>query len=357
MGLTKVTNDLLDLGLDTSALGLPSGTTAQRPSNPVEGTLRHNSEIDETKLETFDGTDWRKINKPADTSPYAVDYLVIAGGGGGGHDHGGGGGAGGLRTSYGSTSGGGSLAETPVTLTFESVYTISIGSGGSGGASMSSGANSYFSGAGISTITSIGGGRGGTYPSPYAGSSGGSGGGAGMTVSQGGTELGGSGTTGQGYNGSNATQSGWNGYPSVGGGGAAQAGQTVVDSGTGGNGGNGLSVSITGAATYYAGGGGGCGEENGTTPSGGVGGLGGGGNGDYLYVDSAFPGTANTGGGGGGSRSQGSGGTGGGAGGSGVVILRMPTSRYSGTTTGSPIVTTDGTDTILTYTSSGTYTA
>ena len=45
------------------------------------------------------------------------------------------------------------------------------------------------------------------------------------------------------------------------------------------------------------------------------------------------------------------------AGGSGVVILRMPTSRYSGTTTGTPTVTTDGTDTILTYTSSGTYTA
>jgi hypothetical protein len=35
----------------------------------------------------------------------------------------------------------------------------------------------------------------------------------------------------------------------------------------------------------------------------------------------------------------------------------MPTADYSGTTTGSPTVTTDGTDTILTYTSSGSYTA
>jgi hypothetical protein len=43
--------------------------------------------------------------------------------------------------------------------------------------------------------------------------------------------------------------------------------------------------------------------------------------------------------------------------GGGVVILRMLTSKYSGTTTGSPTVTTDGTDTILTYTGSGTYTA
>jgi hypothetical protein len=35
----------------------------------------------------------------------------------------------------------------------------------------------------------------------------------------------------------------------------------------------------------------------------------------------------------------------------------VPTSSYSGTTTGSPTVTTDGTDTILTYTASGSYTA
>ena len=46
----------------------------------------------------------------------------------------------------------------------------------------------------------------------------------------------------------------------------------------------------------------------------------------------------------------------GGNGGNGVVILRMPTSNYSGTTTGSPSVTTDGSDTILTFTGNGSYT-
>jgi hypothetical protein len=46
-----------------------------------------------------------------------------------------------------------------------------------------------------------------------------------------------------------------------------------------------------------------------------------------------------------------------GAGGSGVVILRLPTAQYSGTTTGSPTVTTDGTDTIIKFTASGSYTA
>jgi hypothetical protein len=35
----------------------------------------------------------------------------------------------------------------------------------------------------------------------------------------------------------------------------------------------------------------------------------------------------------------------------------MLTSNYTGTTTGSPTVTTNGSDTILKFTSSGTYTA
>jgi hypothetical protein len=40
-----------------------------------------------------------------------------------------------------------------------------------------------------------------------------------------------------------------------------------------------------------------------------------------------------------------------------VVILSVPTNRYSGITTGSPTVTVSGTNTILKFTSSGTYTA
>jgi hypothetical protein len=47
----------------------------------------------------------------------------------------------------------------------------------------------------------------------------------------------------------------------------------------------------------------------------------------------------------------------GGAGGSGVVILSVPTANYTGTTTGSPVVTTSGSNTILEFNSSGTYTA
>jgi hypothetical protein len=40
-----------------------------------------------------------------------------------------------------------------------------------------------------------------------------------------------------------------------------------------------------------------------------------------------------------------------------VVILSVPTNKYTGITTGSPTVTTSGTNTILTYTATGTYTA
>jgi len=84
-----------------------------------------------------------------------------------------------------------------------------------------------------------------------------------------------------------------------------------------------------------------------TAGAGGAGGAGGGGAG--TMTGNATSGTANTGSGGGGAGTNvdntvnGNGGSGG----SGVVILRMPTASYSGTTTGSPTVSTSGSDTIL----------
>jgi hypothetical protein len=39
------------------------------------------------------------------------------------------------------------------------------------------------------------------------------------------------------------------------------------------------------------------------------------------------------------------------------VIISVPTDNYSGITTGSPTVTTSGSNTILAFTSSGSYTA
>jgi hypothetical protein len=64
------------------------------------------------------------------------------------------------------------------------------------------------------------------------------------------------------------------------------------------------------------------------------------------------------GGGGGGAASAASGASyTGGSGGSGVAILSIPTVAYSGYVTGSPVITTSGANTIIRFTSSGSYTA
>ena len=261
--------------------------------------------------------------------PYNAEYLVVAGGGGGGNESGnrsGGGGAGGLLTNYGGTA---------IGLTPGQVYTVTVGAGGSSssGSAGSQGSNSVLSGSGITTITAIGGGGGGRDGSSTTGGSGGG---------EGNSGTGSSGTSGQGNKGGDASG---NPTPAGGGGGGAGAAGQDASPDTGGNGGNGLSNSITGSAVTYAGGGGGT-SENGTAGSGGTGGGGAGSTG------TATAGTANLGGGGGAGRNGGSA-----AGGSGVVILRVATSDYTGTTSGSPTVTTDGSDTVIKFTASGTYTA
>jgi hypothetical protein len=268
--------------------------------------------------------------------PYSAEYLIVAGGGSGGKNNAGGGGAGGYLTNY---------SVSTITLTGGEVYTVTVGAGGASQTTSSTngnaGSNSVLSGTGIATITAIGGGAGGTGTSQ--GGSGGSGGGNGYFV----TSSGGSGTVGQGNDGGSGGANPPE-YGAGGGGGAGAVGGNGTSS-TGGNGGVGLSNSITGSATFYAGGGGG--SANSTPASAGAGGNGGGGAG-AAQSNNATSGTANTGGGGGGAESATSG-----AGGSGVVILRVPTANYSTTTTGSPTVTTDGTDTVIKFTGSGSYTA
>ena len=286
------------------------------------------------------------------TQSYSVDFLVVAGGGGGGGGKddsygGGGGGAGGYRNSYSTeTSGGGGSTETDLTLTRGAVYTVTVGAGGAGGTNAVgvTGSNSSISGTGITTITSSGGGYGGGGTS--TGGNGGSGG-AGIGTSNG------TGTANQGYNGGQGLAGANAGG---GGGGAGAVGSNASGSNTAGNGGTGLASSITGSSVTRAGGGGGGAGSAGT---GGSGGSGGGGNGANAS-GTATAGTTNTGSGGGaeGGGANGSGDHGvGRAGGSGVVILRMATANYSGTTTGSPTVSTSGSDTILTFNASGSYTA
>ena len=277
---------------------------------------------------------------------YSIDFLVVAGGGGGGgsgtsQSSSGGGGAGGFRTSTQTVAAG-------------TVITVTVGDGGAGGVGSPSGSagtngsNSSISGSGLTTITSAGGGGGGHF-SINAGS-GGSGGGSGTpgAIGSGNTP---STSPSQGNNGGNDDAQSNAG----GGGGAGAVGGDA--NGPGGAGGAGAASSITGSSVTYAGGGGGGDASTGTGGAGGAGGGGAGGDQSSPTGQNGTSGTANTGGGGGGASNVDSGQTNGGAGGKGVVILSVPTANYSSTSTGSPTVTTSGSNTILQFNGSGSYTA
>ena len=272
------------------------------------------------------------------TAAYSVEYVIIAGGGsGGGRNCGGGGGAGGYLS--GTTS-----------LVRGAVYSFTIGAGGSGvsGSDNLQGNNGNDTSA-LSLTCTGGGGGGHGVPNQDSGNSGGSGGGGGGGDAAPSTS-GGSGTSGQGNSGGTGYSAGF--QPGAGGGGGKGASGNNGSANTGGNGGAGTASSITGSSVTRAGGGGG-----GANVTAGTGGSGGGGNG-AAGNPSGTPtsGTANTGSGGGGLGGFGTSNTSG-SGGSGVVILKVLTSDYTGTTTGSPTVTTSGSYTIMQFNSSGSYTA
>jgi len=328
----------------TGYFALPAGTSAQRPGSATTGMVRYNTTNSE--YEVYDGSNWRALTTQT-AGVYSVEYLVIAGGGGGGGtgingSGAGGGGAGGYRSSVsGESSGGGASAESPLTLTSGTSYTVTVGAGGTGGGNTgytlgASGGNSVFS-----TVTAAGGG-GGTGGAAVDGNSGGSGGGSGYAGS------GGAGTSGQGYSGNSGQNTGQP-YAAGGGGGAGGQGGNSPNNSTGGAGGAGVSSNINGSSTCRAGGGGGGASYNGS----GTGGSASCGGANGTNSTTGINATANTGGGGGGvSATTGSGGTGG-QGGSGIVII-----RYAGSQRGTGgTVTSSGGYTIHTFTSSGTYTA
>ena len=319
---------ILDLSGSTNSLNLPSGTNAQRTASPVAGTIRWNTSQTIPEIYTGATNGWQKFTLASEG--YTVTYLLIAGGGGGGFSNGGGGGAGGLLTST-------------TTINPGVVYTATVGGGGAAG---TSGSNTTFTG--LTTAVGGGNGGGGTAGGGAAGN-GGSGGGARGQVAS--AQTPGTGTGGQGNSGGN--NSATTAYGSGGGGGAGAVGNDGNTTNSG-SGGAGSASSITGSSVTYAGGGGGGATDNGA--AGASGGSGGGGAGGTFNGGSGTVGgngTTNTGSGGGGG---GTGSKAGGTGGTGIIILSVPTTSYSGVTTGSPTITTSGANTIISFTSSGTYT-
>jgi hypothetical protein len=260
-----------------------------------------------------------------------IDYLVVAGGGGGGGTIGGGGGAGGM------------VSATSVQIDRGITYTITVGSGQTSSTQGDTGGVSSIAGSGLpggTTISTVGGGNGGNHDvgNNAAGTNGGSGGGGGANASSG-TNQGGNGTSGQGNNGGSANND------NHGGGGGGKGAVGASSTGSPANGGTGAANSITGSSVTYAGGGAGGSRQGYSTATGG---SGGGGNGGNYPQGNGGNGTDGLGGGGGGPN---------GNGGDGVVILRLLASVYSGTTTGSPTVTDDGSYKVIKFTGSGSYTA
>jgi hypothetical protein len=320
----------------TGAITLPNGTTAQRPAgaNVANGMLRYNT--GGKNFEAYLNGAWASVTNAV---PYTVTYLLVAGGGSGGQDRGAGGGAGGFLT--GTT-----------TLTIGTTYSFVIGAGAATTGTPAGGAIRGSNSTALS-LTAVGGGGGISADGNVGNQSGGSGGGGAGAANT----AGGAGTSGQGNAGGTGTYT----APNYGGGGGGGAG-AVGGNGTstaGGAGGVGLANPIVGStagqnvsSTYYLAGGGGAGTyAGGTAGSGGNGGGGAGATGGTG--NSGTSGTANTGGGGGGGSGSPIGS--GGLGGSGVFVLSVPTASYSNTYANAT-VTTSGANTILTYTTSGSYT-
>jgi RHS repeat-associated protein len=277
-----------------------------------------------TEIKTLGtGTATSSSGTASSTGTFLMNYLVVGGGGGGGDVY-----------NWGAGGGGGGGVLTGTTTAVAGTYTITVGSGGSNNAD---GSNSSALG-----LTALGGGAGGSSGSGYSGGNGG--GGSGATVGG----YGGSGATGQGYNGGDGNWGGGSYHAGGGGGGAGAGGGNPPNVMIGGAGGTGIASSISGTLAYYAGGGGG------QSPIyDGPGGTGGGGTG-RGYIGNGGDGTANTGGGGGGANNLGSS-IHGGYGGSGIVIISYPTADASNYTCAGTATTT-GSNTVCTYTSSGTFT-
>ena len=286
----------------TAGSVLSTWTTATRPASPTAGQFGYNSTLG--YLEWYSPTsNWT----PMYSSPsYLITYAMLGGGGGAT------GGTSGVN--YGSGGAAGVYRTATVTVIPGNIYTITIGAGGTGvqAGTPSAASASTISGAGVSASAS-----------------------AGNAATQSST-----GASNADYSG--ASSGGTGQYPGFGGAGAG-------GNASGLNGGTGVDVTTTilaGSTTTLGGGGGG-----GSSTTAGTGGAGGGGNGSPT--GNGGNGTANTGSGGGGSNASYIGGSGG----SGVVYLVLLTSRYTGTTSGSPTISTSGNYTILKYTSSGSYTA
>lgn len=260
-------------------------------------------------------------------SPITTFWTLVLGGGGGG---------GSVATTAAAAAGAGGagqLKEVNGHYLPSGSYTITVGSGGNGAASGTGAVGSNGSNSSIgSTIISLGGGGGGGFSSGVLSASNGGSGGGGAGQASGIFGVGGSGLSGI-DGGSGEGNSGTSARSGGGGGGAGGKGSDGT-SGAGGTGGSGIASTISGSSVTYA--------------AGGTGGFSG-------SPGNGSAGTTNRGNGGNGGASATSTANTGGNGGSGIVIIRFPTAAITVSDSTGATQTTSGSDTILTWTSSGSF--
>lgn len=269
--ITQQYNFLAPRFVEPTPTATPTPTVTQTPTMTNTPTPTSGQTLTITTFTSVGTTSWT-----APSNVTSVEYLVVAGGGGGGngYDSGGGGGA-----------GGGMVLSGITTVTPGDNYTVTVGSGGTGGADTrtnnpgTDGGNSVFD-----TTISLGGQGGyGSRTAP---------GGAGV----GGAAQNSNVTSGRAGNG------GGGGNAGGGGGGATGAGTNRISASSAGVGGAGLTSTITGSSVVYGGGG-----NGGTANAGTINGS---------------NGASNTGKGGGAGSSNSADSASGGNGGSGIVILK-----------------------------------
>jgi len=261
-----------------------------------------------------------------------VKVLVVGGGG-----HGGG-------TGGNTSGGGGGGGEVDYNATYSvapgDVITVTVGAGSPQSSTNGQvGESSVFTSAFGATITALGGACGGTGAAGGNGACGGGGAGSNATARAGGT-----GTVH--YNGGASFVD--PDRPAGGGGGAGAVGATATGTAAG-NGGAGLATTAINTTRYAGGGGGARTGADGVTD-----GAGADGGGDGVRNAIGEDAVANTGSGGGGGASSTTTTYFGGAGGSGIVIVRYLTSLFGSCVGGTK--STDGTDTLHTFTGTGTFT-
>jgi hypothetical protein len=301
----------------TSAVGSVTGVSSATFAFTIGSSYPQTSTFDVQVTDSDGYTSSKQFTLTTSAPTFSVNYLLVAGGGGGAAAEGNSG-------QNGGAGAGGMLDNLSTTLTEGVTYTITVGAGGAATDKYTvgnNGANSTITGSGFTTITALGGGGGPDYASD--GVSGGSGSGGSES-----NRSAGQGTSGQGNDG--GVGGGYQVGGSGGGGGKGAAGQ-AHDAGRAG--GAGATSAITGVVLAHGG--------DGSPPS------------TYRNGTAGGANTGNGADGAGASGSEGSGANGG----SGVAALKILTSNYTGTVTGSPTVSTDGSYTIVKYNSTGTYTA